>query len=694
MDGAAPEILSVELQGDLATVRRSRWSSPDPVVDAVGRYGGSALALAIVHAARAAGESEMPFVVAVGEAVLRGLPTAARACVASRVPLSGHYADGHVGGLFGQHLVASASALVVRGRVSGADAVLVIDARGDARVERAAGLEQLGIPGRTRLLHAQYPGAALLVCGLAGDRGVPFATLANEADPPSFVGRGGLGAVLGRHGVRAIAVLPPERRRAVDASARSERRLERPGAPDLAVLTDSVRLLARAAGGTFESRGDPAPVDPGGRKGCRGCPTPCGWVFERPSGALGARQGALEALRGALGLSDQEGPLALLERCDALGIDAKETGAALALLVEHADRLGAAAGRARGLRGDLDALLAVLDEIPARVGLGALVARGAAHLARELGVDAPLVRGQSARAENDLAALLGQCISTRGTDPMRTFAFLAADVPDRARLARLIAPWPLPEGAEDPRATAGKGRLVAWTEAFLAAVDATGFCAFSAAAVLADGVLDLDGLARWIAPEAVRATIGSDGRALLSAGASIVLVQRDLARALGARGDEDCPPFAASLLGESGMLPEYRRFRGLGADGAPTAAAWGAAATTAVLDLAGDEVRAGPLESVPAAELAMPRRLGRVRLRAPGPLGAALGAPLEVELALPARAWDVLLAAALARPSARAWLVRGESAVPIVSRGGVRVPAEGRVEAGDVLDLTVVLSGG
>lgn len=687
MDAAAPEILTVELAGGSAVARRSRWTAPDPVVDRVGRYGGSALALAIVHAARS--ETEAPLVLAAGEAVARGLATAARACVASRVPLSGHYADGHVGGLMGQHLAAIAGALAVRGRVDGADAVLVVDADGGARIERVAGLEALDVGGRARLLRALHAGAAFLVAGAAGDAAIPFATLANEAEPPSFVGRGGLGAVLGRHGLRAIVVLAPARRRADRAGDRG---------PNPAVLTESVRLLARAAGGTFESRGEPAEsaaaADPGGRKGCRGCPTPCGWVFERPSGAVGARQGALAALGAALGLTGMDGPLALLERCDALGLDAKEAGAGLALLVAHADRLGDASDRARALRGDQAAIAAVLDEIPRRAGLGARLAGGAARLARELGVDAPLVRGQAARPESDLASLLGQCISTRGADPMRTFAFLAADVPDRARLARLIAPWPLPDRAEDPRAPAGKGRLVAWTEAYLAAVDASGFCAFSAAALLADGVLDLDGIAAWIAPEAVRATLGTSGRALLAAGASIALVQRDLARSFGARGSDDVPAFAAHVLHDPSLLSEYRRYRGLDAEGAPTAEAWAAAGTLAVLDLARETTPAAPPEPGHPEFAASARRLGTVRVRATGPIGAALRAPLEVELMLPARTLEVLQALAAARPEAGGWLVRGGTAVPVVSRGGARVVPEGWVEAGDVLHLTVAISGG
>ncbi len=707
-DASRPEILEIELAASRLAVRRVRWRSEDRLVDVVGRYGGAALALAVVHESARGGDDDAgraPFVIAAGEAVARGVPTAARACVAARVPLSGQYADGHVGGRMGERVAALASALVVRGRTDVPDAVLLVGGTGEARIECVEGLGALAIPDRTARLRALHPGAALLVTGPAGDAGIPLASLANEIQPPSFVGRGGLGAVLAGHGLRAIVLVaaPAETSRPIAAL--------RAGAPTASVLLDSPRLAARAAGGTFEAqragRGASAltPADPGERKGCRGCPTPCGFVFERGgapaefggvTAALSARQGAIESLGVALGFADVAGPFALLARCDDLGLDAKEVGAALALLVEHVEE-------ARVLRGDVPALLAVLDDVPARAGFGARIAEGAARLARELGVESASVRGQSARADGDLASLLGQCVSTRGADPMRTFAFLAADVPDRARLERLLAPWPLPAGAEDPGNPAGKGRLVAWTESFQAAVDAAGFCAFSAAALVADGVLDLDGLARWIAPDAVRATLGEDGRALLAAGASIAILQRGLALEFGAASDADRPVFAARDLDRSGMLDEYRRFRGIDAHGAPTNAARAAAGTRAVLDLHGERAaleldgeREWPVVSnTPARSMPEPARMpGRVVLHATGPLRTALGAPRTVELALPASLTEVLEAAARAHPEARDWLVRTGVPVPVVMRDRVRVGAADPVGDGDELELVVALSGG
>jgi len=672
------EILAIDLVDTSARARRVGWSSTDPLVDLVGTFGGSALALAIVADDARMGRVDAPFVIAVGDAVRRGLPTAARACVASRAPLTGRYADGHVGGRMGVHLAGHAAALVIRGSIGARDRVLVIDEDGAVRIDHVDGLTELDVPGRLVRLRREFPRSALLACGAAGDARIPFASLANESDPPSFVGRGGMGAVLGGLGLVAIVVASAALPRAVDT-------LERGDPPSSAVLLESARLRARALGGTFESRGGDVPTDPGDRKGCRGCPTPCGYVFERATGAIGARQSAIEALAVPLGLTRFEDALTLLARCDALGVDAKEVGLALALLVESRTT-------SVPLAGDVAALLRVLDDVPTRRGLGARIAAGSSALARELGLDAPLTRGGAARADSDLASLLGQCISTRGADPMRTFAFLAADVPDRRRLARLVAPWNLPAHAEDPRAPAGKGRLVAWTESFLAVVDASGFCAFSAAALLADGIVDLDELARWIAPDGVRRELGDDGRALIAAGATIALVQRDLARVHGSSGDEDRPRFAAADLDRPGMLDEYRRFRGLDAEGRPTDAARRAAGTLAVLDLHGEVAEvAEPIQPSPPR---VARHRGHVVVRATGPLGVALGSPRRVELELPASLVEVLDAASVSDPDLRSWLVREGRALPIAVRDDRRLAIDDRIADGDELDLVLALSGG
>ena len=517
-----PRALSIELDALPLPLDRVRapWADTDPPLERVGRWSGSALAAACSLAALRDGRA-VPFVLATGDAVRRGLPTAARATVAAVGPLTGLYAEGQVGGELGPRLARVGDALLLHGRAPESPAPLVLVVSEEA-VELVAVPELAGAePGAAAALVARRVGpCALLRIGPAATRGVRFASLAAGGELPSFVGRGGLGAALAARGLAGVAIT------ARPVEERDDAELAR-------WLASSPRLVARSDGGTLElwhafaARGDlrarnyrdALPADSGAelsrasreagveRRGCRGCPTPCGWVFEAPGASAAGRQtahfGAAYALGPNLGLSQAHG-LALLAACDRAGMDAREAGAVLALRCLARER-GIAVGPRWGRRAELEGALAEL----AGGGLGA---GGAEALASELGLEDELfsAKGQAARPESDPAVVLGQCVATGGSDPMRVFPFVADH-------------GPVPAVNEPP------GRRVWWHENFAAAVDATGFCAFSAGGLLADGACTLSELARRIAPDAI-----AEGDAFVAAGASIVLVRRELNRRLGA----------------------------------------------------------------------------------------------------------------------------------------------------------------
>jgi aldehyde:ferredoxin oxidoreductase len=501
--------------------------------------------------------------------------------------------------------------------------------------------------------------------------------------------------VLGRLGLTAIAV----RASPVEPDTGSDR-------SDLTrLLARSPRLRARAEGGTLEVAGAlAASGNLGGtgfagamstedarawsagldtkdrsRKGCAGCPTPCGFVFERgfpgeDAHRLGARFGALFALGPNLGLDRAEDALALLFACDGAALDAIETGAVLALLfrARETGRLPGAPGPAP--RSNPEALLGLIEDLVERLGDGRWLALGASEMARELGLASEVraARGQGARADASLAAILGQCAGVRGSDPMRTFPFLLSDA-SPARLRELLAPIPLPRGAEDPRDPAGKGRIVWWHENLMAAIDASGFCAFSAAG-------------------------------LLAAGASIVAVARDLNRRFGARVEDDFPPWARADLERPGMWPEYAAMRGLDSSGGPSAETWSRLASESILEV-GLEMgaRVDPEASLhaprPASTPGLVREKGRVSLRCSGPLARALEAPsrdgiVRLDVDLPASLREVLAAAAKERPRALRHLLQQGEPIPAAYRASRRLGPDDLVVDGDELDLVVALSGG
>ncbi len=682
-------------------LRTLPWEFESDPCRRIAAWGGTALGLSVLleEAERDPGSSG-PFLVTVGRCVARGVPTAARASLLGRSPLSGLLSEGQVGGSFALHLAAHADALWIEGRTGRLGAVLWIDAEGEVTLRSLPQLLGLGARATGESLERELGACASLAIGPAGERGIAFANIGTGEAQPSFVGRGGLGARLAAFGLKAIAVARP----AVPPSGR--------GARDLVErLAASPRLKQRAQGGTFELyhahavRSDlmtpdgPLGADGArklvreseeqhvGQKGCRGCPTPCGWIFERDEGE---RQGAHFSASSALGTDlgfDRFGPaLELLAACDRYGLDAKESGAVLALAAGEAG--GPTFGDAASF---LEALRAIVEGDPHAEPWR----QGSVGLARSLGrlAQLPQARGQAARSGSSLAALLGQCVSSAGPDPMRSFPFLL-DATSPESLERILG-TAFPPGTAEPRSPVGKGELVFWHENLVTAVDMTGFCSFSMAGLLADEVADVDQLAAWILPESLLDpaepgwSATGKGRRLFAAGANLVLLRRRINQLWGAPGDQDRPAWARARLEQPGMLSDYLELRGLDEEGYPEASA---------LDRLGSPDLLPPVRKAPRAEEREPpsaaRARGTVHLRSVGALERALGSEASVSLDLPAPVLDVLAAKAAESPELAGQLVRDGRTIPSVWREGKRLNPGDWVEDGDVLELVAAISGG
>ncbi|MEE2939372.1 MAG: aldehyde ferredoxin oxidoreductase N-terminal domain-containing protein, partial [Planctomycetota bacterium] len=307
------------------------------------RLSGAALALAPFAASAAP-----VFTLAVGEAVERGVPTAARVTVAARAPLRSGVTEAQCGGPFAFDLAALLDGLVLSGHAAAPVHVVI----GGGGVHLRPGTAQTAsLSARTR--EALEHGGSALVVGPAADAGLPFANIASVggAGAPSFVGRGGLGAALRAAGVLSIGVETRAVRGAADAGQLA------------AALGRSPRLLERARGGTLElapHRGA-ARVERGegaARHGCRGCPTPCGWVLElEEEGAPRRALGRYAAMHGCAASGEAA---RCRDRCNELGMDARSA----ARLVRDLEREAARPG--------------VLDELaaPGRPAFAAALALG------------------------------------------------------------------------------------------------------------------------------------------------------------------------------------------------------------------------------------------------------------------------------------------------------------------------------
>jgi aldehyde:ferredoxin oxidoreductase len=172
------------------------------------------------------------------------------------------------------------------------------------------------------------------------------------------------------------------------------------------------------------------------KHGCAACTVGCEHHYRTRDGGPAAA-GRLEyeslfALGSLCGIADPNAVLRAAARCDELGIDAITTGATIAWAMECAERgvdLGYPAETVPSF-GDADALLATIDAIGRRDGIGDLLAEGSCRAAESTGqgswawamhVKGLEMPGYDPRKLQTLA--LGLAVGTRGACHNRSSAY-------------------------------------------------------------------------------------------------------------------------------------------------------------------------------------------------------------------------------------------------------------------------------
>jgi aldehyde:ferredoxin oxidoreductase len=345
------------------------------------------------------------------------VPAANKHAVATISPLTGLLNEG----LSSSHWSAvlrrcGLAALVVRGRA--AEWTTLIVEQGSVRFADAR--ELLGASARetTRQLRDALGDRTARVCaiGVAGERGVAFATLDNDGRQ---AGRGGSGAVMGAKRLKAIVlrgrgdVRVADEARTAALAATLRARAVGPATAKYRVTGTgaNVRVLARMGqlptrnfrAATFagveavtperarESRGEYLEL----RAGCAGCPVQCEHMYVRKGrandAAAASEYESVWAFGPNCGVDDLDAVLGAIRACDAFGLDTISTGVAIAFAMECAER-GLVDAHAFGpaLRfGNAAALLPAVEAIAARRGLGELLGRGVRAAADALGEPAP-----------------------------------------------------------------------------------------------------------------------------------------------------------------------------------------------------------------------------------------------------------------------------------------------------------------
>ena len=395
-----------------------------------------------------------PLIFATAPLVGTPLTTTAKFAVVTKSPLTGFIADSLSSSHFALELKRLAvDALVITGAAPGLAYLLIEEDR--VEIRPAAHLRGLSPAHTQTQVRAEVGGSAPWIAsiGAAGERLVRFATISNEG---RHAGRGGVGAVMGAKGLKAIAIsgraetpiadpaamesiAESLRRRSVGAATEKYRRIGT--VANLSVFNHLGALPTRNfQQATFEGAdavsGEALTETSFSRRhGCASCTIRCERLFSSPRsrGEQRLEYETLFALGPLCGVDDPGSVLEAAYLCDEYGLDTISAGGTIAWAIETASRglLRDASGLPLQF-GSGESVLRALRAIGTRTGVGDLLAEGSRRAAAHVGGDAAdwamhvkglELPGYEPRSLKTMA--LGLAVSPRGACHNRSGAYEA-----------------------------------------------------------------------------------------------------------------------------------------------------------------------------------------------------------------------------------------------------------------------------
>ncbi|MEW6670645.1 MAG: aldehyde ferredoxin oxidoreductase C-terminal domain-containing protein [Thermodesulfobacteriota bacterium] len=299
--------------------------------------------------------------------------TAGRYSVGGKSPLTGGVKEASVGGSAGKKMARLGfKAVVLEDAPDNRETRVLIITKDKAELVAASEYKYLAVRATCRMLRDRFGKDAGVICiGPAGEMvmaGAGVATTDTSGVQIRFAGRGGMGAVMGSKGVKAIvfddtvaSILKNHDRKAFSAASkelaqiiRSDPKTENRhkfGTPAVLALCDRLGILptrnfraghfeqvdaisGETIAGLIDRRGGD------GRKGqpcVQGCTIQCSNVFPGPAGKATVASIQYEniALLGSnCGIDDIDAIAELNDLCNEVGLDAIETGAAIGVAME------------------------------------------------------------------------------------------------------------------------------------------------------------------------------------------------------------------------------------------------------------------------------------------------------------------------------------------------------------------------
>jgi aldehyde:ferredoxin oxidoreductase len=436
-----------------------------------------------------------------------GVTTAGRISVGGKSPLTRGVKEANAGGMAGDTLAKlGVKAIVVEGQARAGEWYLLHVGVDFTELLLAGDLKGLGTYATSDRLQERYGAdSTVITIGQAGEFCMHSAgiSVTGERDQRSnHAARGGLGAVMGSKGLKAIVIDKPLGKSIPLADAELFRSASRIFAQKLindpklgtqgsqhlygtASIVGAVNEIGALPtrnfssgnfGGAGELRGEhlrELVLEREGKVGTRcmpGCVIACrnSYADEDGKPIVGTLQYETIALMGSnLGLNDLDDVAWLNHICNDFGLDTIETGAALAIAIE--------AGLAKF--GDAEGILTILKEVGQGTILGRVIGNGAVITGRVLGIRrVPAVLGQ-AMPGYDPRSLKGNGVtyatSPQGADHTAGNAFGARK-------------------EVNPLGVQGQRELSLRLQIIAAMLDSTGLCLFARPPVIADPQLMVD----------------------------------------------------------------------------------------------------------------------------------------------------------------------------------------------------------
>lgn len=348
------------------------------------------------------------------------MPGGSRFAVGAKSPLTNMWGEGSCGGTFAAWLrSAGYDGIAIEGASDKPVCLVIQD--GKAEIKDAADLWGKGTYDTIDSLREQNGGktkASVLSIGQAGENQVRYAAIANEKR--DFIGRTGMGAVMGSKKLKAIVAIGTGKVDAAVPDIFAEKRKQFTENAKGHFIVDIVK-----AGGTNGAldigamigdlpgknwvKGDMSEYGPKigggvlnseqfltGTDMCHGCLVNCKRVVKKENGAYplkataGPEYEGVASFGSLLLIDDMAAIIKMNEMCNDYGIDVISCGATIAMVMDCVEQ-GIIGSDDTGVElkwGNIEAVIKMIDMIATRDGFGDTLAEGSKRAAEKIGGNA------------------------------------------------------------------------------------------------------------------------------------------------------------------------------------------------------------------------------------------------------------------------------------------------------------------